>query len=133
LSAPTKTAERRERKRRKKDQRKALWQAILVGLLLGIAFAAVVVEPPESQVLSSLPAIFAAASFLVAAGMTDRAWTGFVCGVSTAVCYLVTLLALYTWLWTVLVGLDVMLLEAPRILVCPPAGAAGGYIVRRIL
>jgi len=132
LTVPKKTAQA-ARRRKKKDLRKPALKAIVVGLVLGAAFAAVVFEAPQSVVFSYLSVIFAIASFLVAAAATERATTGFLCGVGAIMSYLMILFVLYASLWTVGVGLDVAVSEARGIIVSPLAGAAGGYIVRRTL
>lgn len=124
----------RGRKRRKKDEAKAATQALIVGLVLGAVFATLELQAPtSSQASPFLPLIFAAATLLIAAAVTDRARTGLLCGAAGTASQMLTLLIyiVYTYSITFGVALDVVISELPGVLAYPLAGTIGGYAVRR--
>jgi hypothetical protein len=132
LITPRKMTKRTRRKRRDAN---AEWKAVIVGVLLGGAFAALQVleaMPRWSKVPDLLSvATPAVAVVLVTAALTERARTGLLCGVMAAISQLLTLLGFYAYSYTIGVALAVVPLQSLRILMYPVAGVIGGYVVHR--
>lgn len=119
------------RRRRKKRDANAGWKAIIVGLLLGEAFAALqLVEamPKWSEVPDFVSVITPAVAVLLVTGaLTDRMKTGLLCGAIAATSQFLTLLGFYGYSYTIRLALAVVPLQSLRILMYPAAGVIGGY------
>jgi len=112
---------------------KAVLQALLAGLALGVAFVTAELEIPASQPSGLLAVIFVVVTLLVAAAVTDRARTGAVFGAAATLSQFLGLLIFYAYAWSPSVGLDIALSAALRTLTYPLAGLIGGYVVNRTL
>jgi hypothetical protein len=124
---------RRIRRTRKKERR-AIWQAVLAGLLLGISFAAVEIEAPgatSSQATLVLQLVFITATLLVASAFTKRASTGLLCGLAATASHLLSLLLFYTYSYTFPVAVDAVIPGLLGMVAYPLAGVIGGYLADR--
>jgi hypothetical protein len=128
LTTPEKATKRR---RRKKHDANAEWKAVIVGILLGGAFAGLQLMeamPRWSGVPDFLSAITpAVAVLLVTAAVTDRVKTGLLCGAIAATSQFLAVLGFYAYSYTLGVAVAVVPLQSLRILMYPAMGIIGGY------
>lgn len=132
LTTPEKTPKRR---RRKKVDAQAELKAVIVGVLLGGALAALQLQegtPRWSQVPESLSVIASVvATLLVAAALTEQMRDGLLCGAMAAITQFLTVLGFYSYSYTIGVAIAIVPYQSLRILMYPPAGVIGGYVASR--
>jgi hypothetical protein len=124
-----------KRTRRKKSNADAQLNAVIAGVLLGGALAALQLQetvPRWSQVPESLSVITSAVAVaLVTAALTERVRGGVLCGAIAAISQLLTLLGFYTYSYGFAVSIAIVPLQSLRILTYPVAGVIGGYVRHR--
>jgi len=132
LTSPEKTP---KRSRRKKGKANAELNAVIVGVLLGGALAVLQLQegmPRWSQVPASLPVIASVvATLLVGAALTEQARGGLLCGAIAAISQFLTVLAFYSYSYTIGLAMAVVPFQSLRVLMYPPAGVIGGYVGSR--
>jgi hypothetical protein len=125
-----------KRGRRKKRDAQALSVAAVVGVLLGVALAALQLQetvPKWSQIPEILFTIAdLVAVILVTAALTERVRTALLCGVIAAASQFLSLLAVFAYSYGIAVALAVVPFQSLRMLTYPAAGVIGGYIGYRI-
>jgi pheromone shutdown protein TraB len=127
------TPEKIPRKRgRKKGSAEALLAAVVVGMLLGGALGVLQLQeamPRWSQVPESL-SVFASvvATLLVVAALTKRMRSGLLCGAIAAISQFLTMLAFYSYSYTIGVAIALVPYQSLRMLAYPAAGVIGGYV-----
>ena len=124
-----------KRRRRKKRDENAEWKAVIVGIFLGGALAALQLQEPTprwSQVPESLFVItHVVAVLLVTAALTERAREGLLGGAVAAISQFLTVLGFYSYSYAIEVAIAVVPYQSLRILMYPAAGVIGGYVGSR--
>jgi cytochrome bd-type quinol oxidase subunit 2 len=128
LTTPRKT----QKRRRKKGNANAELYAVIFGMILGGALAALQLQEGTPR-LSQVPEFLLAttsfvAMFLVTAALTERVRDGLICGVIAVISQFLAMLSFYSYSYTITVAIAVVPYQSLRILTYPAAGLIGGYV-----